>query len=94
MKLKPRTPMTALDARVYGRLGAVSMQPASADKRFRRQLAERDVAVRGLTDGERQHMHQLAHKYRKQIGRIGHEIEPEPIFNGGRPHSHLLHEEQ
>lgn len=66
MKLKPRTPMTGLDAHVYGRLGAVSMQPASADKRFRHQLAERNVAVVGLTDGERKHMHDLAHKYRSR----------------------------
>lgn len=53
MKLKPRKPMTALDAHVYGRLGAVSMSPASADKRFRAQLKERNVVVAGLTDGER-----------------------------------------
>jgi len=35
MKLKPRTPMTALDAYAYGRIGAVSMSPGSSDKRFR-----------------------------------------------------------
>lgn len=61
------------------------MQPASADKRFRHQLAERNVAVVGLTDGERKHMQDLAHKYRKQIGRIGNEVEPEPIWFGERP---------
>ena len=53
MKLKPRTPMTALDAHVYGRLGAASMSPASADNRFRAQLKERNVVVTVLTDGER-----------------------------------------
>lgn len=81
---KPRTPMTPVDAYVYGRLGAVSMQPGSADKRFRRQLGERNVAVAGLTDGERQHMHALAHKYRRQIGRPYGEIKPEPIWSGDR----------
>lgn len=63
MKLKQRAPMTAVDAYVYGRLGAVSMSPASADKRFRAQLKKRKVVVAGLTNGERRHMHLLAHKY-------------------------------
>jgi hypothetical protein len=61
------------------------MQPASADKRFRAQLAERNVAVRGLAAGVRKHMHDLAHKYRKQIGRPYAEIKPEPIWSGDRP---------
>lgn len=93
MKLKPRTPMTPLDAQVYGRLGAVSMSSGSSDKRFRRQLSERNVRVVGLTDGERRMLHQLAHKYRRQIGRPYGEIKPEPIWSGERPTSHLLHEE-
>ncbi len=92
-KLKLRTAMTPLDAQVYGRLGAVSMSPGSAEKRFRRQLRERGVAANGLTDGERQHMRKLAHKYRRQIGRPCGEIRPEPIWAGERPTNHLLHEE-
>jgi hypothetical protein len=93
MKLKPRTPMTAGDAYVYGRIGAVSMSPGSSDKRFRNQLKERNVVVVGLTDGERKHLHDLAYKYRKQIGRPYAEIKPEPIWSGDRPHAPLLHEE-
>ncbi|EIG62808.1 hypothetical protein [Bradyrhizobium sp. WSM1253] len=84
--------MTALDAQVYGRIGAVSMSPGSSDKRFRRQLKERDV-VAGLTDGERRMLHRLAHKYRRQIGRPYGEIKPEPIWSGDRPTEPLLHEE-
>ena len=94
MKLKPRTPMTALDAHVYGRLGAVSMSPGSVDKRFRSDLKARNVVVAGLTDGERQHMHALAHKYRRQIRGEGREIKPEPIWAGARPTDHMLHEER
>lgn len=93
MKLKPRTPMTPVDCQVYGRLGAVSMSPGSADKRFRSQLKERNVTVNGLTDGERRMLHALAHKYRRQIDRPYGEIKPEPIWSGDRPHGHLLHEE-
>jgi hypothetical protein len=79
---KPRTPMTAVDAHVYGRIGAVSMPAGSSDKRFRLELKARNVAVAGLTDGERQHLHALAHKYRRQISEMRASIRPQPIFTG------------
>lgn len=45
------------------------------------------------SQGERQQMHALAHKYRKQIGRIGAPFKPEPIWSGNRPTGNLLHED-